>query len=53
MIFVDSERFFRPPYVGARGWIGVRLDRRPDWSVVRTLVEQAHRLVAPPAKRRT
>jgi hypothetical protein len=52
MIFVDPERFFRPPYVGARGWIGVRIDRRPDWSVVRRLVGQAYGLVATPAKRR-
>ena len=48
MIFVDPVRFFRPPYVGHRGWVGVRLDRRPDWSVVTKLVEQAYRQVAPP-----
>src|SRR2546428_8908836 len=27
----DPERFFRPPYVGGRGWVGVTLDRDPDW----------------------
>lgn len=48
MIFTDFARFFRPPYVGQRGWVGVRIDRRPDWAVVRTLVEQAYRQVAPP-----
>ena len=26
----ESHRFFRPPYVGGRGWIGVRLDRDVD-----------------------
>src|SRR5262245_34793309 len=48
MIFTDPARFFRPPYVGHRGWVGVRIDRRPDWTVVAKLVEQAYRHVAPP-----
>ena len=47
MVFTDPERFFRPPYVGPRGWVGVRIDRRPNWSMVRKLVEQAYRMVAP------
>lgn len=46
MIFTDPERFFRPPYVGPRGWIGVRIDRRPNWRMVAKLVAQAYRLVA-------
>jgi hypothetical protein len=48
MVFSDPTRFFRPPYVGARGWVGVRIDRRPDWALVARLVEQAYRMVAPP-----
>ena len=52
MVFTNPTQFFRPPYVGPRGWIGVRIDRRPNWTVVRQLVEQAYRLVAPAAKRR-
>jgi hypothetical protein len=48
MVFTDPERFFRPPYVGVRGWVGVRIDRRPDWTVVARLVEQAYGMVAPP-----
>ena len=51
MVFTDPERFFRPPYVGVRGWVGVRIDRRPDWTVVGRLVEQAYRMVAPPPSR--
>jgi predicted DNA-binding protein (MmcQ/YjbR family) len=47
MIFTDPVRFFRPPYVGSRGWVGVRIDRRPNWTVVAKLVKQAYRLVAP------
>jgi hypothetical protein len=46
LIASDPERYFRPPYVGASGWVGVVLDTRPDWVVVGWLVEQAFRLVA-------
>jgi hypothetical protein len=48
MVFTDPARFFRPPYVGSRGWVGVRIDRKPDWTLVARLVEQAYRVVAPP-----
>lgn len=43
----DPDRFFRPPYVGHRGWIGLRLDVDPDWDEVAQVVEQAYRRVAP------
>lgn len=43
----DPERFFRPPYVGHRGWIGVRLDRDLDWDEVAGICEDAYRQVAP------
>lgn len=43
----EPERFFRPPYVGHRGWIGLRLDRDPDWGEVAAIVEEAYRCVAP------
>ncbi len=44
----DAVRFFRPPYVGARGWLGVRLDGRVPWAEVEMLCEDAFRTVAPP-----
>jgi hypothetical protein len=44
----DPARFFRPPYVGASGWVGVVLDTDPDWVMVAWLVERAYRLVAHP-----
>ena len=47
MVGADPERFFRPPYVGVRGWIGVRLDIRPDWHEIAGIVEDAYRAVAP------
>ena len=43
----EPERFFRPPYVGGRGWIGVRLDRDVDWDEVAAICEDAYRCVAP------
>lgn len=42
----ESDRFFVPPYVGHRGWLGVRLDRAPDWDEVAGIVEDAYRTVA-------
>ena len=46
LIASDPARYFRPPYVGASGWVGVVLDDEPDWAVVGWLVEQGFRLVA-------
>ncbi len=46
LIESDPERFWRPPYVGANGWVAIVLDTKPDWGVVAGLVEQAFRLVA-------
>ena len=43
----DPDRFFVPPYVGHKGWIGVRLDTDPDWDEVAALVRRSYRLVAP------
>jgi hypothetical protein len=46
LVASDPDRYFRPPYVGHRGWVGVVLDGRPAWSVVQALVEDAYRHVA-------
>jgi predicted DNA-binding protein (MmcQ/YjbR family) len=43
----DPERFFAPPYVGPKGWIGVRLDRPVDWEEVEALVTDSYRMTAP------
>jgi hypothetical protein len=47
LIKSDPKRFFVPPYVGPRGWIGVRIDGRPNWRLVTTLVHDAYAQVAP------
>lgn len=46
LIASDPERFFRPPYVGVKGWVGVVLDTKPDWSFVAGLVREAYLHVA-------
>jgi hypothetical protein len=43
----DPIRFFVPPYVGQRGWLGVRVDIAPDWDEIASLVSDAYRVVAP------
>ena len=48
----DPVRFFVPPYVGHRGWIGVRLDIDVDWDEIAGVVEDAYRDRRPQAPRR-
>src|SRR3984957_12205675 len=47
LISSAGGRYFRPPYVGGRGWVGYRLDGRIDWGEVEGLCEDAFRTVAP------
>lgn len=46
LIAANPEQYFRPPYVGHRGWVGVRLDNSPDWAEVTEIVSDAYRCVA-------
>ncbi len=47
LVAADPERFFRPPYVGHRGWLGVYLDVEVDWAEIAEIVTDAYRCVAP------
>ena len=40
------DRFFRPPYVGHRGWVGVYLDVPVDWDELDALIDDAHAAVS-------
>jgi len=40
-------QFFRPPYMGGRGWIGVRLDRDLSWTEIAEVCQDAYRAIAP------
>ena len=46
LVGADPERFFVPPYVGHKGWVGVRLDDDPDWYEVAEIVRRSYRLTA-------
>jgi hypothetical protein len=47
LIEADPRRFYRPPYVGPSGWVGVRLDVAVDWDEIAEIAEASWRLVAP------
>ncbi len=47
LVAAEPLKFFRPPYVGGRGWIGLRLDAGLDWTEIAELCEDAYRAVAP------
>jgi hypothetical protein len=47
MVDEEPERFFVPPYVGHRGWLGVRFERDVDWDEIDEIVTDAYRQVAP------
>ena len=52
LVYQDPGRFFVPPYVGKRGWVGVRLDGRPAWKTVERVVGEAHALRCSQSRRR-
>jgi hypothetical protein len=47
LVDAEPDKFFVPPYVGHRGWLGVRLDRSLDWDEVAGIAEDAYAEVAP------
>jgi hypothetical protein len=48
LVSLDPRRYFVPAYLGARGWVGVRLDLADvDWDEVARFLAVAYRLVAP------
>jgi len=48
LLRMDPGLFFIPAYLGAKGWIGMRLDcRNVDWDQVQQLVTDSYRMIAP------
>jgi hypothetical protein len=47
LVDAEPERFFVPPYVGHRGWLGVRLDRGLHWDELAGIAEDAYITIAP------
>ena len=46
-VAAEPGRYFVPPYVGGRGWLGVYLDVPVDWDEVADVIADAYRAVAP------
>ena len=46
LIEQDPEKFYRPPYVGVRGWVGIELARVSDEELA-LHINEAWRLIAP------
>ncbi|MGI8406337.1 MAG: MmcQ/YjbR family DNA-binding protein [Thermomicrobiales bacterium] len=45
----DPVHYFRPPYLGPKGWIAAWLDEAidPDWDEIEEMVIESYRLIAP------
>ncbi|WP_227872144.1 MmcQ/YjbR family DNA-binding protein [Paenibacillus albus] len=44
-ILIQEEHFYRPAYIGHRGWIGIREPK--DWAEMATLLKEAYLRAAP------
>ena len=47
LVSTSPERFFRPPYVGHRGWVGAWIDGEPDWDEIAELIDESYRMTVP------
>ena len=47
LVGAAPDRFFVPPYVGPKGWIGIYLGDETDWEELADLVEESYRMTAP------
>jgi predicted DNA-binding protein (MmcQ/YjbR family) len=47
LVDTAPTRFYVPPYVGPKGWIGIYLGDETDWDELADLVEESYRMTAP------
>ena len=47
LVGADPKRFYVPPYIGHKGWIGMWLDKGVDWREVGEIVKRSYRMTAP------
>jgi hypothetical protein len=52
LVDANPEVYFVPPYVGHRGWVGVRLDRDAPWPQIANVIEAAHQARHQPPRAR-
>lgn len=50
LISSDSKRFFKPPYMGHKGWVGVRIDGKPDWEQLSAILKDGYEISLPVRK---
>lgn len=53
LIEANPERYYAPPYVGSKGWVGCRFDVETDWDELALLLEDSYRLIAPKSSSRS
>ncbi|MEX2177499.1 MAG: MmcQ/YjbR family DNA-binding protein [Gemmatimonadaceae bacterium] len=53
LIGENPKRYFSPPYVGPSGWVGVRLDGRVNWTIVKVLLRDGYDLVVAKLPKKT
>jgi len=47
LVNADAKRFFVPPYMGPKGWVGVRLDYKVNWDEVSGILKDGYLMSAP------
>jgi hypothetical protein len=47
LVRAQPDRYFSPPYVGPKGWVGAYLDVEPDWDVIGDLLHDAYMATVP------
>ena len=48
----DPKRFFVPPYMGSKGWVGVRIDGRVKWDQAAAILKDGYQMSMPAKKSR-
>ncbi|MGO9058953.1 MAG: MmcQ/YjbR family DNA-binding protein [Candidatus Binataceae bacterium] len=43
----DPKRFFIPPYMGKKGWVGVRIDYKVKWDQVAAILKDGYLMSTP------
>jgi predicted DNA-binding protein (MmcQ/YjbR family) len=41
-LFLEDARFFRAPYIGQHGWVGLRITGDPDWEEIEALIRESY-----------
>jgi hypothetical protein len=47
LVGAEAHRYYRPKYVGHKGWIGINMEADVDWGQVADLIRDSYRMTAP------